>query len=390
MNIALVSASRFHFEKLLLQLCFYDHSVLWITGLPRSRFPKNVHPCISSRPLGLVLYLYAPKPFKVFPSLRPKLENFGNIIFDIDASRSLSKINPDILIGISHHISRSGLLMRSRKKIFICDVPIAHPRLVDRINTVEYKKLGIDYYRQTEHSISREESAIDCANHIVCPSTFVQQSLAHYHGNSILRKSTVINFGSSHVSCSRSSLPRFAHKDQSGQFTVLFVGQVIPRKGIQYLLEAFKNLSHPSKKLIIAGPLLKVSGQILNRYDLSDVEVKGICSKAELHKLYLEASVFVLPSLAEGQALVLGEALSYGLPIIATYESGASELGASALVTIIQSGSAVALKEALEAAVSLPLSDFSNRFSQDHPNAISDWDTYGYNWNKLLQSDLHA
>ena len=61
-------------------------------------------------------------------------------------------------------------------------------------------------------------------------------------------------------------------------------------------------------------------------FDLSNVSVVGTCNKKQLHYHYSKSHVFVLPSLAEGLALVIGEALAYGLPIIYTENTGARSI----------------------------------------------------------------
>ncbi len=45
-----------------------------------------------------------------------------------------------------------------------------------------------------------------------------------------------------------------------------------------------------------------------------------------LARAYQEADVFVLPTVEEGLALVLGEALSFGLPVVTTDQSGGADL----------------------------------------------------------------
>ena len=52
----------------------------------------------------------------------------------------------------------------------------------------------------------------------------------------------------------------------------------------------------------------------------------GVLKGGELARAYAQASVLVLPTLEEGLALVLGEALSHGTPVIATINSGGSDL----------------------------------------------------------------
>jgi glycosyltransferase involved in cell wall biosynthesis len=107
--------------------------------------------------------------------------------------------------------------------------------------------------------------------------------------------------------------------------------RVTSRKGLNYLIEAVNRLAkkHPNISLKIMGDgsdknnLEKLS-QDLGIKD--KVEFLGRIPKEETASYYQEASVFVLPSLNEGMSNALLEALSSGLPIIATDTGGTKEL----------------------------------------------------------------
>jgi glycosyltransferase involved in cell wall biosynthesis len=52
----------------------------------------------------------------------------------------------------------------------------------------------------------------------------------------------------------------------------------------------------------------------------------GVKDRRELHRYYSQGSVFVMPSIEEGIALVQGQAMACGLPVIATTNTGAEDL----------------------------------------------------------------
>lgn len=105
-------------------------------------------------------------------------------------------------------------------------------------------------------------------------------------------------------------------------FTFLFVGRLDKRKGVNYLLQAFKiaKEKHPRIKLRIigSGPEEKNYKQLSQELNLKDVKFVGRVSDEQLKKEYAKAHCFVLPSLWEGHPLVLFEAFSYKLPVIST------------------------------------------------------------------------
>jgi len=111
---------------------------------------------------------------------------------------------------------------------------------------------------------------------------------------------------------------------------LLFVGRLIERKGLIYLLQSFFNLekNYPNLRLRIAG-----DGPLLENYS-SLVKQKGVDKKIifygrlehnKINELYKKSHIFVLPSLNEALGNVTQEALASGLPIITT-KTGASEL----------------------------------------------------------------
>lgn len=110
----------------------------------------------------------------------------------------------------------------------------------------------------------------------------------------------------------------------SGPFRVLFVGQFTQRKGIKYLLEAWKRLALPNAELVLAGRG-GADTELLARY--ADIyRFTGAVSREEIQTLYQTSDVLCMPSLAEGFGLVYLEAMAHGTPVIATPNTGAADL----------------------------------------------------------------
>lgn len=96
---------------------------------------------------------------------------------------------------------------------------------------------------------------------------------------------------------------------------ILFLGRLVPEKGIHYLIKAFQNV-RTDKKLVIAGGVSDSAeyGEMLK--DLADADPRilftGFVQGKILAELYSNAYVYVLPSDVEGMPLSLLEAMSYG------------------------------------------------------------------------------
>ncbi|MDD3773741.1 MAG: glycosyltransferase family 4 protein [Patescibacteria group bacterium] len=110
---------------------------------------------------------------------------------------------------------------------------------------------------------------------------------------------------------------------------IIFSGKYIKRKGIIYLLQAFKNLVRKDNNLGLVligdGPEKKIYQQFISDNKIKNkVYLTGFINQKELPKYYKVGDIFVLPSLEENYGLVINEAMACGLPIITTKNVGAS------------------------------------------------------------------
>lgn len=112
--------------------------------------------------------------------------------------------------------------------------------------------------------------------------------------------------------------------------TVLFMGSLVPRKGLSYLIEAAKTVVKQQanvKFLIIGnGPLKAQIQKSVASLGLSGNFVfYGNIAENQLASAYNAADVFVLPSIQEGQGIVLLEAQACSKPVVAFGVGGAKE-----------------------------------------------------------------
>src|SRR2546428_2078350 len=127
------------------------------------------------------------------------------------------------------------------------------------------------------------------------------------------------------------SLPR-----AGDSFLILFVGSLVERKGVRYLIDALPLLpAQLHAKLVIIGDgaeRSRLEAQVRARGLQHLVEVRGRVAEQELRRAYGAASVLVLPAIVdargdtEGLGVVLLEAMSYGVPVIGSDLGGITDI----------------------------------------------------------------
>lgn len=96
---------------------------------------------------------------------------------------------------------------------------------------------------------------------------------------------------------------------------VLFLGRLVPEKGLRYLIQAFKQIS-TDKRLLIAGGSSDTDAFMRELQEMSQGDERivftGFVQGQLLEELYSNAYIYVLPSDLEGMSLSLLEGMSYG------------------------------------------------------------------------------
>ena len=107
---------------------------------------------------------------------------------------------------------------------------------------------------------------------------------------------------------------------------ILFVGQLIKRKGVEYLIKAYKSLKDEYNDVCLViigdGVLKKELEEICIKEDIKDVHFTGWVPEEQKIIYYSIAELFVLPTLEDLCPLVINEAMACGLPVISTKAAG--------------------------------------------------------------------
>lgn len=192
------------------------------------------------------------------------------------------------------------------ESIIIQDVPIAFGNVMEKIKD---KKEIIGDINLTTPKYVRH--AMDFIDLYVVPSNFVKQSLLKEGVSE--EKIEIVPFG---VDVNEFKLLR---RKNNKRFRVAFSGNVNHRKGVKYLLKAWTALNLPNAELHFYGRIYPEIRQYLVDSEIRGIYMHGFIDlKNELPK----NDIFILPTLMEGSAKAVYEALACGLPVITTHNAG--------------------------------------------------------------------
>jgi len=113
---------------------------------------------------------------------------------------------------------------------------------------------------------------------------------------------------------------RFTPGAPPPRFRALFVGALIQRKGVHWLLEAWHRLALKDAELVLVGAVHDEIKPFLAQYAAQNIKLAGFVARPEDY--YRESSVHIFPSSCEGSAKVTYDAAACGLPQITTREAG--------------------------------------------------------------------
>ncbi|MGI4852775.1 MAG: glycosyltransferase family 4 protein [Janthinobacterium lividum] len=287
----------------------------------------------------------------------------------------------DALIGISGSALKTGALVQRRGGRFFCDRGSSHQRYQEELVSDEYRRWGVDAPVSDPRDTVREEAIYDLADGITVPSSFAARSFVAMGVPA--GKVHTIPYG---VLLERFKVPVVPPPVPSERFEALFVGSVGLRKGVPYLLEAFARVEHPHKRLRVVGALSREMGAVLARLPQGQVEFLGSQPQERVAEMMGQSHLLVLPSVEEGLALVQGQALACGCPVLATTNTGAEDL-----FTDEQEGFIVpirdpaALVQRMQRVIEEPgLWERLRAAALSRVHHLGGWEAYGERWHDLL------
>lgn len=161
-----------------------------------------------------------------------------------------------------------------------------------------------------------------------------------------------------------------------GQY-ILFLGRIVPEKGIHYLIQAFRQI-RTDKKLVIAGGASDTASyfeEVKKQAEGDDrILFTGFVSGRPMQELYSNAYLYVLPSDLEGMPLTILEAMSYGDCCVVSDIPECADVVGDAGVTF-RHGDAKDLQNVLERCFDDPeLTRHLGDLARERVKACYDWD----------------
>jgi starch synthase len=287
----------------------------------------------------------------------------------------------DAFIAISGAGLKTGRRVQQRGGKFICDRGSTHIRYRAELIEDEYNRWGVtEGAKDDPRDLAREETIYDTADAITVPSSYSRR--------------TYIERGISpekiHMFPYGVLLDRFQKVGDppADRFEVLYVGRISLAKGFPYLLQAFANLHVPNKHLTVIGGVLPEFKSVLEKLPQDSVTFTGPLPQVQLKEWMSRSHVMVMPSLDEGMALVQGQALACGCPIIATTNTGAEDLfteGVEGFIVPIRDPAA--LTDRMQRLAEDPaLQKRMSEAALTRVHQLGGWKKYGDNWERLLQN----
>ena len=245
------------------------------------------------------------------------LDRFGNDRFVSAIERDLRSPDPFALWGYSGSSETSFALARTLGRACILDRTNGDFRVYNRMMAQIREKYG-DWFLPTElqipeTNIQRDHREYELANRILVGSPFAADTLREATGDpAITAKVQVLNYCFDEALFRGLPAPAPARPDEPVRF--LFLGLVIPRKGIQHVLEALARIPRSAAELTIVGSM-KVPAKAFAPY-ADRVTYLPTVARADVPRIMAAHHVFLLPSYFEGAGITLYEALAAGNALI--------------------------------------------------------------------------
>jgi glycosyltransferase involved in cell wall biosynthesis len=206
----------------------------------------------------------------------------------------------------------------------VLERPSAHTGYVFDVCEKECRKLHVTlkrshYAKFNRRKLAHEEAEFAAADWLLCPSDFVKKTFIDrgFEQKRLIRH----QYGFDPSVFSPAEQP--PHQSNGSLFTMLYVGDCFPLKGLHFALQAWlRSKASRQGKFYICGQFVPGYQKLLKK-QLSHPSVEYLGFVSDVAEIMRRSDALVLPSLAEGSALVTYEARACGCVLLISNASGA-------------------------------------------------------------------
>lgn len=317
MNVTVSVFGRFYAFYLAHQLHRRGHLQRLITTYPKFEVEKYGIPRDKTKSLPQYELFqrgwnqWLPDWIKPDTDLRPWLAN----AFDRAAARRISE-DTELFVGWSSKSEHCLERARSLGATTVVERGSSHIEYQRDILKEEYALLGVEGTLPAPEIVNKEKREYALADHIAIPSSFVRRTFLE---KGIPEEKLIqVPYG-----VNPNSFQPVTKDDDI--FRVVYAGQMALRKGVQYLLQAFAELELPDAELWLLGSMKPEMQPYFDKYE-DCFQYFGHIPQPKLSEYYPQCSVFAIPSIEEGMAMVQAQAMACGLPLICTTNTGGEDL----------------------------------------------------------------
>ena len=245
-----------------------------------------------------------------------------NNLFDQWVAGRIKKGTSRVFIGWSGMSLHSIRESKKKGMLTILERGSSHILLQDKILHEEYKKFGILF--SVPHQIKEKELAeYKEADFISVPSFFVRDSFLE---QGIAPEKLFMNPYGTSTGFSKSNIT--GDNNQNRKFRILYVGAISIRKGLIYLFEALSRLKIPTEQYEVwfIGDVESVLKSDIRKYNKPNWKWWGRIDHYKLPEYIRQCDIGVQPSLEEGLSMVIPQIMGCGVPVIASTNSGGSNM----------------------------------------------------------------
>lgn len=314
MKVIISVGGKFHAFHLAQQLHKYGVLERLITSHPRFKIKKDNIPLekVVSLPIREILQ----KIWNYTPYLNKKinLQWILSSIFDMQAAKYVMPC--DIFVGWSSFSLHTLRKAKSWGVKTILERGSSHIEYQRDILKEEYQRWGLKPVLSHPHIVEKELKEYQEADYISIPSQFVKKTFLEKG----IPESKLI-----HIPYGVDTMVLKPVPKEDNIFRIIYVGGMTIRKGIHYLLKAVSELNLKNFELWLIGNMNDDIKLFFKKYR-GWFRYLGHINYYKLYKYYSQGSVFVFPSIDEGLALVILQALACRLPVICTPNSGGADV----------------------------------------------------------------